>query len=159
MIITGSASGIGLATANAALEEGAKVLGVDISPAPDSIAKNPNYKFLQRDLTNPSTPRDIIEACTKEFGGRIDGLLNVAGIMDLNGSVDSLSDEMWDRCISVNLTAPVRLMRAVIPVMRKQKSGSIVNVGSKAATSGAVSGVAYTASMLHYTIIEFRRIR
>ncbi|OKO92262.1 Levodione reductase [Penicillium subrubescens] len=66
--------------------------------------------------------------------------------MDRNNSVDSLTDEMWDRCIAINLTAPVKLMREVIPIMREQKSGSIVNVGSKAATSGAASGVAYTAS-------------
>lgn len=75
--------------------------------------------------------------------------------MDRNGSVDSLSDEMWDRCISINLTAPVKLMREVIPVMREQKSGSIVNVGSKAATSGAVPGVAYTASEPSVTIIGY----
>ena len=148
-------SGIGLATATAALNEGAKVLGVDISPAPESLSKNPNYKFLQGDLTNASVPRRVIESCVREFGGRIDGLLNIAGIMDRNGSVDSLSDEMWDRCISINLTAPVKLMREVIPVMREQKSGSIVNVGSKAATSGAVPGVAYTASEPSVTIIGY----
>jgi len=153
LIITGSASGIGLATATAALNEGAKVLGVDVSSAPEALSGNPNYKFLQGNLTDEATPKHVVETCVREFGGRIDGLLNIAGIMDRNGSVDSLSNEMWDRCIAINLTAPVMLMREVIPVMREQKSGSIVNVGSKAATSGAASGVAYTASELFVSII------
>lgn len=146
MIITGSASGIGLATATAALSQGARILGVDVSSAPVSLNEHPNYKFMQGDLTHETTPRQVVETCIKEFGGRIDGLLNIAGIMDQNSSVDSLSDYMWERCIAVNLTAPVKLMREVIPIMRQQQSGSIVNVGSKAATSGASSGVAYTAS-------------
>lgn len=146
MIITGSASGIGLATASQALSQGARILGVDVSSAPASLSEHPNYKFLQGDLTHESTPKQVVETCIKEFGGRIDGLLNIAGIMDRNGSVDSMSDDMWDRCIAINLTAPVKLIREVIPIMREQKSGSIVNVGSKAATSGATSGVAYTAS-------------
>ncbi|KAJ5952969.1 uncharacterized protein N7479_011382 [Penicillium vulpinum] len=146
LIITGSASGIGLATATAALSQGAKVLGVDVSSAPVSLNEHPNYKFLQGDLTHQATPNQVVETCIKEFGGRIDGLLNIAGIMDHNASVDSLSDDMWERCIAVNLTAPVKLMREVIPIMREQRSGSIVNVGSKAAMSGAASGIAYTAS-------------
>lgn len=146
IIVTGSASGIGLVTATIALIEGARVLGVDVSPAPDSILENVNFKFVQCDLCHESAPDQIIEACTEAFGRRVDGLLNVAGVMDLNQSVDSLSDVMWERCIAINLTAPVKLMRAVIPIMREQRSGSIVNVCSKAALSGAVSGVAYTAS-------------
>lgn len=123
---------------------------------PPSIAEHPNYKFLQGDLTDERTPKKVVETCVNEFGGRIDGLLNIAGIMDRNSSVDSLSDDMWERCIAINLTAPVKLMREVIHIMRQQKSGSIVNVGSKAATSGAASGVAYTASkyMSFYKLID-----
>jgi NAD(P)-dependent dehydrogenase (short-subunit alcohol dehydrogenase family) len=69
--------------------------------------------------------------------------------MDLNQSADTVTDDMWDRCIAINLTAPVKLIREVIPIMRQKGKGSIVNVGSKASMSGAVSGVAYTASTLH----------
>lgn len=146
IIVTGSSSGIGLVTATIALNEGARVLGVDVSPASESILDNDNFKFFQCDLCHESAPDQIIENCAEAFGRRVDGLLNIAGVMDLNQSVDSVSDAMWERCIAINLTAPVKLMRAVIPIMREQRSGSIVNVCSKAALSGAVSGVAYTAS-------------
>jgi len=60
--------------------------------------------------------------------------------------VDSLRDEDWDRILGINVTAPTLLMRAVIPTMRAQGGGSIVNVGSTASFNGGVAGVAYTAS-------------
>nr|BAW27600.1 putative short-chain dehydrogenase [Aspergillus stellatus] len=146
VIITGASSGIGLTTAIAALAQGARVLGVDVSLSPQSLRDDPNFTFYQGDLVDPSTPGKVVAAAISAYGRRIDALLNIAGVMDNNQSADSVVDNVWDRCIAVNLTAPVKLMRQVLPVMREQKSGSIVNVASKAALSGAVSGVAYTAS-------------
>jgi NAD(P)-dependent dehydrogenase (short-subunit alcohol dehydrogenase family) len=146
--VTGSSSGIGLATANLALQEGAKVFGVDISPPSEALTANENYKFLQCNVTDSTAPAEVVAKCAEVFGGRVDVLLNVAGVMDLFASADTVTDEMWDRCIAINLTAPVKLMREVLKVMKEQKSGSIVNVGSKAGTSGAAAGVAYTASQL-----------
>ena len=84
--------------------------------------------------------------------------MNVAGVMDLNHSADTLEDEMWDRVIAVNLTAPVKLMREVLAVMKAQGSGSIVNVCSKAGMSGASAGVAYTASK-HGLVCLSRNLR
>jgi NAD(P)-dependent dehydrogenase (short-subunit alcohol dehydrogenase family) len=63
---------------------------------------------------------------------RIDDLLHVAGIGDTFGSVDTLTDETWDRIIATNL------MREVVPAMRKSGGGSIVNVARKGGTSGAI---------------------
>jgi NAD(P)-dependent dehydrogenase (short-subunit alcohol dehydrogenase family) len=135
-----------LTTATAALSEGAQVLGVDISSPPASLSEHPRFAFCQGDLVDPCTPKKVLSASNQAYGRRIDALLNIAGVMDHNQSADSVVDKVWDRCIAVNLTAPVKLMREVLPIMREQKCGSIVNVASKAALSGAVSGVAYTAS-------------
>lgn len=77
---------------------------------------------------------------------RIDVLVNVAGVMDNFSSADAVTDEIWDRVLAVNLTVPVKMMRAVLPFMRAKKDGCVVNVASTAGTSGAVAGVAYTAS-------------
>jgi len=145
-IVTGASSGIGLAVSTALLASGSSVFGVDISPKPSSLESNEKFLFYQGNLAEPSAPLSIYKACTEAFGGRVDILLNVAGIMDTNNSADTLEDKAWDRIIAVNLTAPVLLMREVLPGMEKQKSGSIVNVSSKAGVSGAVAGVAYTAS-------------
>lgn len=147
VIITGSASGIGLACAQLAIQEGAQVLGVDRAEAPTQL-KDDKFQFLQCDLADASSPSAIVKKCQEAFGDRIDVLLNVAGVMDYNASADTLTDDMWDLCMAVNATAPVKLMREVLPFMRQQGAGSIVNVSSKAGVSGAVSGIAYTASTL-----------
>ncbi len=66
--------------------------------------------------------------------------------MDNNAGVETLKDEVWERVIAVNLTGPVKLMREVVKVMKVKGGGAIVNVSSRAGISGAVAGVAYTAS-------------
>ncbi|KAK7037317.1 hypothetical protein VNI00_011308 [Paramarasmius palmivorus] len=145
-IITGVSSGIGLATCKVFLSAGWSVFGVDVSPSPS--IDNDNFRFLSINLTESSAPQTIVSGCHSAYGPRIDALLNVAGILDGFSGVDNLKDSDWDRTIAVNLTAPTRLMREVVKEMKEQtpKGGSIVNVCSKAATSGAVGGAAYTAS-------------
>ncbi|MCJ1297797.1 hypothetical protein MMC08_000585 [Hypocenomyce scalaris] len=146
VIITGASAGLGFATVATALASGAKVFGVDISPKPKSLQSEKNFAFLQCNLLESDSPAKVIKDCLETYGERIDALLNVAGMMDTNNSVDTLEDAAWDRIIALNLTAPVKLMREVVPVMLKQGGGSIVNVSSKAGLSGAVAGVAYTSS-------------
>lgn len=73
-------------------------------------------------------------------------LVNCAGVSDGWSSADSIHEDEWERVMAINLTAPIRLMKAVLPFMKDQKSGSIVNVASKAGVSGASAGIAYTAS-------------
>jgi NAD(P)-dependent dehydrogenase (short-subunit alcohol dehydrogenase family) len=140
VIVTGASSGIGLATATALLAAGAHVLGVDISPGPPALSSLPksHFAFHQCNLTHPESPALVVKAALGAFNGRIDVLLNVAGIGDTFGSVDTLTDETWDRIIATNLTAPVKLMREVGPEMRKSGGGSIVNVARKGGTSGAI---------------------
>ena len=76
---------------------------------------------------------------------KIDVLANVAGVMDSFEAADTITDKAWDRVLAINLTAPTRMIRAVIPFMKHKKNGSIINVASKAAVSGAAAGIAYTA--------------
>jgi NAD(P)-dependent dehydrogenase (short-subunit alcohol dehydrogenase family) len=77
---------------------------------------------------------------------KIDILANVAGIMDAFASADVYKDDEWDKVIGVNLTVPTRMIRAVLPIMKAKKHGSIINISSKAGMSGASAGLAYTAS-------------
>ena len=151
-IITGTSSGIGLATARLFLSLGAKVFGVDLAPPtdPDLLQyaqdQTSAFSFFKVDVTQPTAAQEVVQACLARFGDRIDVLANVAGIMDTMRSADTVSDDQLDLVLNVNLRAPIKLMGAVIPVMKKQKSGSIINVSSRAGYSGAASGVAYTAS-------------
>src|SRR4051812_32353824 len=66
--------------------------------------------------------------------------------MDAFQAADVYTDAEWDHVMGINLTAPTRMIRAVLPFMKAKQRGSIINVSSKAGLSGAAAGVAYTAS-------------
>jgi NAD(P)-dependent dehydrogenase (short-subunit alcohol dehydrogenase family) len=130
------------------LSQKARVFGIDTSPFThelDAIYNN-SFTFHKADLCKPGAAEDAISACIAKYGPSIDVLANVAGIMDAFSSADTVRDSEWERVLTVNLTVPVRMMTAVLPSMKNQQSGSIVNVGSYASLSGAVAGIAYTAS-------------
>lgn len=148
VIITGCSSGIGLATTLVFLSQKARVFGIDMSPFTHELEAiyNDSFTFHKADLCKPGAAEDAISACIAKYGPSIDVLANVAGIMDAFSSADTVRDSEWERVLTVNLTVPVRMMTAVLPSMKSQQSGSIVNVGSYASLSGAVAGIAYTAS-------------
>ena len=85
------------------------------------LLSTPRFRFYLCKLTDAKAPADIVEMCTQTFGGCIDALLNIAGIIDTFNSVDTLKDDDWNRVIAVNLTTPVKLMREVVPIMREQQ--------------------------------------
>jgi len=148
-IITGCSSGIGLATTQLFLSHQYQVLGVDIQDMDFSKVEERDqerFHFHRADLTKEGECDNAVRICTAEFGQRIDVLANVAGVMDAFAAADTFTDQEWDRLISVNLTVPTKLIRAVLPFMKAKKNGSIINVSSKAGLSGAAAGVAYTAS-------------
>jgi NAD(P)-dependent dehydrogenase (short-subunit alcohol dehydrogenase family) len=144
-IVTGAGSGIGRATAERFASEGARVIAVDVQQAGiDALigAIGSRHSGIIADITDPATPAMLLEAA----GGHVDILANVAGIMDRFLPVGELDDALWERVMAVNVTAPMRLMRAVIPGMVAAGKGAIVNVSSQAGVRGSAAGAAYTAS-------------
>ena len=97
---------------------------------------------LTADITDDAGVAQIVEAA----GSQIDGLANIAGIMDNMTPVGEVSDEIWNRVFAVNVTGTMKLTRAVVPAMLAAGKGSIVNVASEAALRGSAAGAAYTAS-------------
>lgn len=144
IIVTGAASGIGKATASRIAREGGRVIAADISAEKlDALtAEFPDVITVAGDLTK----QDAIDAVIAAAGDRIDGLANVAGINDDFSPAGETLDAVWDRVIAINLTAPFKLMRAVLPLMEAAGAGSILNVSSEAGLRGNASGNAYTAS-------------
>ncbi len=146
VIVTGAGSGIGRATASRIAREGGKVVAVDISKErlDELAASMPELLVIPivGDITKPEDVAAIVGAA----GGRIDGLANVAGIMDDMTPLHEVSDAVWERVFAVNVDGMFRLTRAVIPVMLAGGGGSIVNVASEAALRGSAAGLAYTAS-------------
>lgn len=142
-IVTGSSSGIGLAIVKVFLREGATVLGVDRSAPPAEIASAAGFRAVELDLTTPSAADRVVSAAMEDHG-RVDVLVNNAGIGDARPILDT-SDEDLARYIGVNLAAPFALSRAAIRVMQG-RGGSIVNIASIYAILGASRASAYTAT-------------
>jgi len=143
VIVTGAGSGIGRATALRLASEGATVVAADVNrDSLDKLASEIDIRPVAGDLT----AADVIDEVVAAADGRIDGLANIAGIMDGFLPAAEVDDATWDRVFSINVTAPMRLTRAVLPLMLAAEYGSIVNVASEASLRGAAAGAAYTAS-------------
>jgi NAD(P)-dependent dehydrogenase (short-subunit alcohol dehydrogenase family) len=124
-IVTGSASGIGAATARLFAEHGASVVGLDRNPAAWTAA---GLTHVLADVTDRAAV-DAVVAQVVAMHGRVDVLVNNAGA-DVFCEPLSLSDADWDRCLSLNLKGAWHVARAVLPTMLAQNGGSIVNIAS-----------------------------
>jgi NAD(P)-dependent dehydrogenase (short-subunit alcohol dehydrogenase family) len=148
-IVTGAASGIGRAIALRMAAEGAVVIAADRNAERLDELKGEDTMPGQVvrvtcDLATPEGVEAVVTAAGAHGGA--DVLVNNAGIMDWFLPAADLDDETWERVLSVNVTAPMRLMRAVLPGMLEQGRGSIINIASIAGITGGAAGLAYTAS-------------
>jgi NAD(P)-dependent dehydrogenase (short-subunit alcohol dehydrogenase family) len=145
-IVTGAGSGIGLATALRLADEGARVIASDLSQErlDALIAAHPDAGLVAvaGDVASEETAQALVAAA----GDRIDVLVNNAGIMDAFLPAAEVDDATWERVMNVNVTAIMRLTRAVLPKMIDGGGGAIVNVTSEAGLRGSAAGVAYTTS-------------
>ena len=146
VIVTGAGSGIGLATALRVAKEGAKVVAADISEErlDALVTRNEGLDIIP--FAGDISAEDTVAAVVAAAGGRVDALANVAGVMDRFAPIHEVDDEVWDRVFRINVTALMRLTRAVVPLMLDAGTGSVVNVASEAGLRGSAAGVAYTAS-------------
>ena len=127
-IITGGASGIGLATARRFAAEGAHVVGVDLNESPDVELS------LVADVTDEDQVRDVYERTQAKFG-RIDVLFNNAGISPIDdGSVLDTSLEAWQRVQDVNLKSVFLCCKHGIPHLLDAGGGSVINTASPRTT-------------------------
>jgi NAD(P)-dependent dehydrogenase (short-subunit alcohol dehydrogenase family) len=145
-IVTGAGSGIGLATALRLADEGARVIASDLSQErlDALVAAHPDAGLVvvAGDVASEETAQALVAAA----GDRIDVLVNNAGIMDAFLPAAEVDDATWERVMNVNVTAIMRLTRAVLPRMIDGGGGAIVNVTSEAGLRGSAAGVAYTTS-------------
>ena len=149
-IITGATSGIGKATAILFAQEGASVVitgrrqdrGLEVVSAIE--ADGGICQFIQADHTDPAACSRVVERTLADYG-RIDILFNNAGIVT-SGTAETVTEDDWHNTLAINVTAVWRMSRLVIPIMRKQGSGVIVNNGSDWAVVGARDALPYAVS-------------
>jgi NAD(P)-dependent dehydrogenase (short-subunit alcohol dehydrogenase family) len=148
VIITGAGSGIGRAAALQAAAAGAHVVVADLN---EGAAAETVELITQAGGAASASAGDVADQATvhrivadASTHGKIGGLVNNAGVMDLFAGAAETDDATWERCIRVNLTAPFLLVRAVLPHLLEAGTGSIVNIASEAGVRGAAAGAAYT---------------
>ncbi|KAK3310956.1 uncharacterized protein B0T15DRAFT_56994 [Chaetomium strumarium] len=154
VIITGAAGGLGKAIADAFLAAGANVVICDVNPqristAEEEWTKSHAGKFLaqQTDVSDEAAVQKLVDAAVAKFG-RLDVLVNNAGVMDDFSPVGACSKEKWDRVLNINLNGPFLTSKAAIAQFEKQEpvGGLIINIGSNASYHGFKAGAAYTVS-------------
>lgn len=147
-VITGAGSGMGRAMAELFVREGAKVVAADwhseaVAEAVASIGGS--IVPVTANVAEEAECTAMIDRAITAFG-RIDVLVNNAGVMDLFQAVGDVDNAMWRRVMSVNVDGPMFAMRKAAPLMLAQGSGAIINIASVAGVGGGSAGAAYTAS-------------
>jgi NAD(P)-dependent dehydrogenase (short-subunit alcohol dehydrogenase family) len=146
-VITGGAAGIGFAYAKRFLAEGARVVVADIADpaaAVDKLGTAGHVLGVRTDVSDAGSVRAMVEAALARFG-RIDVLVNNAAVFATltPQPFDEIPEAEWDRVMAVNVKGVWNCARAVVPAMRAQGGGRIVNVASAIVAKG-------TARLMHY---------
>ncbi len=150
VLVTGSASGIGLCTAQGMAELGADVLLADINAeagekaAADIRAQGGKAQFFKVDLTDATSIKGLKEQVVASRG-RLDVLANVAGWGHIQPFVEN-DDAFVNKVIALNLRGPVELLRAFFPLLIEQKGGKVVLVSSDAGRVGSLGESVYSAA-------------
>jgi 3-hydroxybutyrate dehydrogenase len=129
VLVTGAGSGIGRAIAETFSRLKARVLLHDINPAASDLAGKIGAEFLLGDLSDPTAVRQLASIALEKAGGRIDILVNNAGFQYI-AKVEEFPEETFITMIQVMLIAPFQLIRAVLPGMKQNAWGRVINVAS-----------------------------
>lgn len=144
-IVSGGGSGIGAATARRFAAEGAKVVVTGRRPEPlGEVAADTGGLAVPGDATDPRHAPAVVEAAVERFGGLDIVVANAA--VGFGGSAGEVDDERWVRTLDVNVTGPLRLVRAAIPALLERGRGSIVLVSSISGMVASTESAAYVTS-------------
>jgi meso-butanediol dehydrogenase/(S,S)-butanediol dehydrogenase/diacetyl reductase len=141
--ITGAASGIGRATLERALDEGATVAALDLLV--DELEASDAVLPIRCDVADPTQVSAAFDQIADAFGG-LDGLVTAAGIGSEGGDCVETPLSLWERMLAVNLTGVFLASRAAVPLLRVAGRASVVHVASQLGLVGTVGSPAYCAS-------------
>lgn len=149
VLVTGAASGIGLATAKAFAEVEAQVVLTDVNAeagerAAAELKSVGDARFMRLDVTDPDSAEEVAKRVESELG-RLDALVNAAG-WDIIEPFINNSREYWAKIVALNFLGPVQVTRALLPLLFASGSGRIVNVASDAGRVGSYGETVYAGA-------------
>ena len=147
VVVTAGASSIGLAIAQKFLTEGAKVFVCDIDAGAidKAVAENEGLQGSVADVGNAHQVESFFKQAFEQLGG-IDVLVNNAGIGGPTAKVEDIEYSDWDDCIRINLSGMFYCVKQVIPMMKNQNSGCIINISTGSTITGLPKRLPYVAS-------------
>jgi len=141
-LVTGAASGIGRATAQRLLAEGAAVVGLDLA----TVELDGAFVAVRGDATRVAVVRRAVETAVERFGG-LDVVVANAGVFFAGPRIEAIRDADWKRTLELNLDAQLKLLREAVPYLRESPGGgSVVVVGSKNVAAPGPGAAAYSVS-------------
>lgn len=143
MLVTGAASGIGLACAQDLLARGAVVVGLDINPSIQTQLSGASALGIICDVTDQAGVERAVDAAVEAFGG-IDGVVSNAGIFTAGANVENLDNDIWQHSLDINLTSHLALIRYAIPILKNGFDPAIVFLASRNVTAPGAGAAAYS---------------
>ena len=145
-LITGAGRGMGVDIAKAALAARNAVVATGRNPeaVAEAVGENDDILVVKLDITSPDDAEAAVQATIDRFG-RIDVLVNNAGNF-YAGFFEELTAEQMERQLTTTLIGPMNVTRAVLPIVRSQRSGHVITISSSAGLTGFEFGTAYAAS-------------
>ena len=144
-IVTGSAAGIGFACAQSLAEQGAKVIGIDLSPTIEEQMAKIGGIGIVANLTDDKKVIKAIEGIVRQFGG-IDILVSNAGIFTAGAYLENLEGSNWDISMAVNLTSHQKLLKYTIPFLKNGIDPAVVLVGSRNVNAPGAGAASYSCA-------------
>lgn len=149
VLITGATGTIGQGLARRVVAEGGNVFLTDLDQSKlNAIVSEigTHSRSLAADCTKAAQVNAVVKTCQKEFGTNIDVLINVAGVTGKGGKIEEISEETWDFVFAVNVKGTFLFIKEVMPIMKSQGHGSIVNFSSKSGKTGSALMSAYSSA-------------
>jgi len=144
-LITGAASGIGLACAKMLHEHGAAVMGLDINPDITKIFNQQDMLGVKCDITDDRAVKNAVEMTVRSFGG-LDILIPNAGIFPPSQRIENVDEKIWERSMDINLSSQQRLLKTCIPYLKQGIDAAVVFISSKNVPAPGPGAAAYSVA-------------
>jgi rhamnose utilization protein RhaD (predicted bifunctional aldolase and dehydrogenase)/NAD(P)-dependent dehydrogenase (short-subunit alcohol dehydrogenase family) len=144
-MITGAASGIGLACTEMLLEQGAAVVGLDINPGISRIFNQQDMVGVHCDITDDRAVKEAVEMTVRSFGG-LDILIPNAGIFPTSQKIEDLDNKTWEQSMNINLSSQQRLLKTCIPYLKQGIDSAVVFISSKNVPAPGPGAAAYSVA-------------
>ena len=142
-IVSGAASGIGLACARELFAQGAVVVGLDLNPEISKIFCEPGMLGLQCDVTDQKAVIEAVAETVRQFGG-IDILVLNAGTFPAGQTIEEMGEQTWSKSLEINLTAPQQLLQACVPFLKEGIDPAVVFMASRNVPAPGAGASAYS---------------